>query len=156
MLDLQLRPFQVGDEVPFRALNEDWISQYLTLEEPDRFILEDPVGQILEQGGHIFMALGDGRPIACCALLVMADGEFELAKMTVLQSHRGQGIGRELLRYTIGQAKALGAPRLYLETSNKLTNAIHLYESLGFRHLPPEKVVPSLYARANVFMELFL
>ena len=56
----------------------------------------------------------------------------------------------------IAQAKVLGATRLYLETGTKLTNAIHLYESLGFRHLPPERVVPSPYARANVFMEKLL
>jgi putative acetyltransferase len=34
--------------------------------------------------------------------------------------------------------------------------AIRLYESLGFRHLPPERVVPSVYARADVYMELWL
>ena len=46
--------------------------------------------------------------------------------------------------------------RLYLETNRKLALAIRLYESVGFRHLPPERVVPSPYARANVYMELDL
>jgi putative acetyltransferase len=50
-------------------------------------------------------------------------------------------------------ARALGATKLTLATNSKLPNAIHLYESLGFRHLPPE---PSPYARANVFMEMDL
>jgi hypothetical protein len=49
---------------------------------------------------------------------------------------------------------ALGAESLYLETNDRLADAIHLYESLGFRHLPPERIVPSPYARANVYMEL--
>jgi hypothetical protein len=35
-----------------------------------------------------------------------------------------------------------------------LTPAIRLYESQGFRHLPPERIVPSVYARADVYMEL--
>jgi ribosomal protein S18 acetylase RimI-like enzyme len=64
------------------------------------------------------------------------------------------GIGRRMLAYTIEQGKALGAEVLYLESSEQLLDAIHLYESLGFQHLPPERVTPSPYARANVFMEL--
>jgi len=34
-----------------------------------------------------------------------------------------------------------------------LTSAVHLYESLGFRHRPPRQ---SPFVRANVFMELSL
>ena len=156
MLDLQLRPFQAGDEAAFRSLNEDWIAKFFVLEGPDREILGDPVGQILEPGGHIFMALSSGRAIGCCALLALGHGEFEVAKNTVREAYRGQGIGRKMLQYVIAQAKVLGATRLRLETSTKLANAIHLYESLGFRHVPPERMVPSPYARANVFMEMLL
>lgn len=68
----------------------------------------------------------------------------------------GAGIGRRLLAATIEGARALGARRLYLETNSKLATAIHLYESLGFRHVPPERVTPSPYARSNVQMELHL
>jgi putative acetyltransferase len=58
-----------------------------------------------------------------------------------------------VLSYTVERARELGASMLYLETNCKLENAVHLYESLGFQHLPP-KVSP--YVRANVFMELRL
>jgi len=37
-----------------------------------------------------------------------------------------------------------------------LENAIRLYESLGFRHLPPERITVSPYARSDVQMELVL
>ncbi len=156
MVDIQFRSFQPGDEIAFRIFNEDWISKYFTIEEPERLLLRDPVGQILERGGHVFMALVDGRPVGCCALLTHGDGTFEVAKNTVMETYRGQGVGKKMLQYVIDQAKALGASRLYLETSTKLANAIHLYESMGFCHLPPERRVPSPYARANVFMERML
>ena len=39
---------------------------------------------------------------------------------------------------------------------DSLTPAIRLYESLGFQLMPPERVVPSLYERADVFMEMYL
>ncbi len=156
MIDLRLRPFQPGDETAFRSLNEDWIAKIFGIEEPDRIILGDPAGQILEPGGQIFMALDGDRPIGCCALVHLREGEYELVKMTVAEPYRGQGIGRELLQYTIEQAKSLGAVRLHLGSSTKLGNAIHLYESVGFEHVPAERVGPSPYARANVFMEMLL
>jgi GNAT superfamily N-acetyltransferase len=83
----------------------------------------------------------------------MAPGEFEVAKMAVTQTVQGEGFGRKLLAQVVAWAASAGAKRLYLETHNSLTPAIRLYESLGFQHLPPDRVVPSQYVRANVFME---
>jgi len=91
-----------------------------------------------------------------CALVAMSPGEFEVAKMAVTESMRRSGIGRQLLEKAITEARALGAHRLYLETNKTLVGAIRLYESVGFRHLPSERVIPSAYARADVYMELHL
>ena len=154
---VDMRPFQPGDEAAFRALNQAWISKLFgTLEAGDRAVLEDPVGQILRPGGHIFFALAEGRPVGCCALRPIGRGGFEVAKMAVEEQHRGQGVGRQVLEHVIAHARALGARRLYLETNHSLGSAIHLYESVGFRHLPPERVEPSPYERADVFMEMAL
>jgi len=153
---IHLRPFKPGDEPAFRSLNEAWIAKYFVIETADRVVLENPVENILAPGGHIFMALIDDLPVGCCALLPMGPKEFELAKMAVLESERGRGIGRKVLEYAITQAKKLGAERLYLETNRKLANAIHLYESVGFQPVSPDQVIPSPYARANVFMEMVL
>jgi putative acetyltransferase len=152
--EVELRAFRGEDAVAFRELNEDWITKNFGLEEKDRETLGDPEGHILQVGGHIFMAVVNGKAAGCCALLLVRPGVFEVAKMTVAEDYRGMGIGRRVLAYTIARGKALGAEALYLETNKKLLDAIHLYESLGFRHLPPESVTPSPYARANVFMEL--
>jgi putative acetyltransferase len=154
--EVHLRSFRSGDEAAFRELNEAWIAKYFRIEDADRKVLGDPVGNILEPGGHIFFAVREARVVGCCALLPTEPGSFELAKMAVNEDERGHGIGRKILEYTIARAKQLGAHRLYLETNRKLENAIHLYESVGFRHLPLERVTPSPYARANVFMEMLL
>jgi hypothetical protein len=53
----------------------------------------------------------------------------------------------------IAKAERLGATRLYLESNAILPGAVALYESMGFRHLPPERIKPSHYSRADVFME---
>ena len=153
---MTFRPFETGDETAFRELNEAWIAGNFVVEDKDWEVLNDPVGKILRPGGALLMAVEDGVAIGTCALLPMKDGAFEVAKMTVAEKCRGLGIGKKLLAHVIEYAKEMGASRLYLETNNKLVNAIHVYESLGFRHLPPELVHPSPYARANVYMELLL
>jgi putative acetyltransferase len=153
---IQIRPFQPGDETPFRTLNEAWISKYFTIEDADRILLEHPVANIVQAGGHIVMAMAGHKAIGCCALLANGPGEFELAKMAVLESERGRGIGRRIIEYTINYARSLGARRLYLETNSKLANAIHLYEAVGFRHVSPGELPPTPYARADVFMEMKL
>jgi N-acetylglutamate synthase-like GNAT family acetyltransferase len=108
------------------------------------------------EGGHILMAVDGEFAVGCCALLAMEPGCFELSKMAVHESRRGEGLGRSLLEYAVAQARDLGAHRLYLETSTKLQNAVHLYQSVGFRHLPPERIRQSAYTRSNVYMEMWL
>ncbi len=154
LINVQFRPFRPGDEAPFRDLNEAWIRAHFTLEKKDLEILNDPVTHILNPGGHILMATVDGAPVGCCALLAMPNRIYEIGKMTVAESYRGSGIGRKLLVFAVDYAKQLGAAGLYLESSRKLPDAVHLYESVGFRHLPPERVKPSPYARSEIHMEL--
>ncbi len=156
MKPLTFRPFRPGDETAFRELNEAWIRQFFSMESKDIEVLGDPAEHILRPGGEIVMALLGDRIVGCCALLAMADGGFELGKMAVAEDCRGSGVGRAMLAYVIERARALGAPRVYLETNTKLSNAVHLYESQGFSHLPAERVRPSPYARSNMYMEMVL
>ena len=149
-----LRRFQPGDEKAFKELNEAWISRDFEIEPGDREILGDPQGKILEKGGQICLAELDGEVVGCCALVPMKAGEFELAKMTVSNAARGQGIGRRLLVFAIAVARVLKTRRLYLESNTKAAAAVHLYEELGFRHMTVPETT-SKYARANVFMEMF-
>jgi len=155
-IELEIREFVPGDALAFRRLNEEWIRRHFVLEPKDIQTLADPEGTILDSGGKIFFAVRHGEAVGCCALLAMRPGEFEVVKMAVTESCQRIGAGRRLLEKTIAEARACGATRLYLETNIKLQPAIRLYESLGFRHLPSERVPNSPYARANVFMELLL
>jgi putative acetyltransferase len=156
MTPLTFRPFQSGDEMAFRELNEAWIRQYFSIESKDIEVLGDPVNYILRPGGEIIMAILRDRAVGCCALLPMPERCFEIGKMAVAEDCRGSGIGRKLLAHVIEHAREIGARRLYLETSTKLPAAIHVYESQGFVHLPPERIRQSPYTRSNLYMEMFL
>jgi len=151
-----IREFQRGDEDAFRRLNEEWIVRYFELEPKDIEALSNPKANILNKGGRIFFAEIDGEPVGCCALLSIAPREFEVAKMAVSTAHQGKGIGRRLLEHTIECARASGANRLFLETNRRMAPALHLYESIGFQHLAPERIPPSPYARSDVSMEMLL
>jgi putative acetyltransferase len=144
------------DALAFRTLNEEWITRSFTLEAKDRETLGDPGKTILGKGGYIFMVHADSEAVGCVALIPMDNGVYELSKMAVSPKLRGLGIGRRLLLYAIEQARAIGAKSLFLGSSTKLENAVHLYEAVGFRHVPPESLPPMKYARADVFMEMHL
>ena len=156
-VEIEFRPLEIGEDgTAFRTLNEEWISRYFVLEPKDRETLGDPENTILRKGGRIFMVWAGGEAVGCVALIPIGDGVYELSKMAVSPAMRGQGIGRRLLEYAIQQARTMGAASLFLGSNSVLKNAVHLYESVGFTHVPPEKLPPMHYARADVFMEMAL
>jgi putative acetyltransferase len=137
----------------FKALNEAWIGKYFAIEPKDREVLEDPHGKIIARGGKVFMAVDGGQPVGCVAMIRMADGGYEVAKMTVSETLRGSGLGRRLMQRCIDAAAADGAPRLYLETNSSLAPALALYRTMGFKDLAPSETP---YARCDTWMELRL
>ncbi len=140
----------------FRTLNEAWIGRFFTLEDEDRKLLGDPVGQIVEPGGAVFVArLGD-EVIGCIGIAPVTPGVFELVKMAVSPARQGHGTGRKLITAALDRARALGAHRVVLESNAQLASAVHLYEAFGFRHLGHDEVAPSPYVRADVHMALDL
>lgn len=152
---ITFRALAAGDDTTaFRTLNEEWITRFFTLEAKDRETLGDPERTILAKGGAIFLAIVEGEAVGCVALIPMEDGVYELSKMAVAPHLRGLGIGRTLLLHAIAQARGLGARSLFLASNSKLENAVHLYEAVGFRHIPAEQLPPTEYSRANVFMEM--
>lgn len=147
---MEIVAFRPEHAEAFRVLNEAWISRHFTIEAKDREVLEDPRGKILDKGGAIFMAMDGAAAVGCVALLAMPDGGYEVAKMTVLETARGAGLGKRLMQACIDEGVRRGARRLYLETNSSLAPALGLYRSMGFKDLAP---VESPYVRADVFME---
>ena len=154
--EIGIRQFQPGDAAAFRRLNEEWITRYFRVEAKDEQAFAHPESTILQPGGRILFATAGDQCIGCCALLRIANNEFEVAKMAVDPAFQGAGVGRKVLLAVIEEARSAGARRLYLETNHVLTPAIRLYESVGFKHMDPARITPSPYARADVYMEMSL
>jgi GNAT superfamily N-acetyltransferase len=156
-LTIDIRTLLPGDDATaFRTLNEEWIIRHFALEPKDRETLGDPENTILRKGGSIFMLYAEGQPAGCVALIPITGGTYELSKMAIAPHLRGHGLGRRLLQHAIHQARLMGIKSLFLGSSKKLQAAVHLYESLGFRHVDPKALPPMPYTRADVFMELVL
>ena len=83
------------------------------------FVAEGAGGAVLG-GGGIFPTQG-----------LPAD-TVELVKLYLLPAARGLGVGKALILACVAAARAAGYGRLYLETTAELTQAIPLYERLGF------------------------
>ena len=60
----------------------------------------------------------------------------ELVKLYLLPAARGRGVGKALIEQCLLAARAAGYAHIYLETTEELTQAIPLYEKLGFAYLP--------------------
>lgn len=141
-----------ADARAFKELNEEWIVELFTLEPADSVKLDNPEREIVAKGGHVLIARDGEDIVGCVALVAEGDGVFELSKMAVARNRRGRGLGRIILREAIDYARRRHATTLFLGSSTKLADAVHLYESIGFVHVPSDQIGPMPYERADVFM----
>jgi DNA-binding MarR family transcriptional regulator/ribosomal protein S18 acetylase RimI-like enzyme len=148
---LRIVPFSSESRAHFYRLNEAWLRKYFYVEEIDHRVLSNPECEILAPGGSILFAMLGEDVVGTCALMPESEGVYELTKMAVEEQRQGLGIGRALLEAAIAEFQRRQGRTLFLETNSKLTPAVRLYESMGFRHQPTIKP-DSHYARADVYM----
>lgn len=80
----------------------------------------------------IFLTAFDrGCLLGYCGVYIAAD-EGEITNVAVAEEYRGRGIAGALLRRLIDEGGRLGATRYILEVRASNSEAIHLYEGLGF------------------------
>jgi GNAT superfamily N-acetyltransferase len=146
---VEIVPYQPQYRDAFRTLNEEWLTEYMEIEPEDQRVLADPEGAILAGGGVIVLALDDARPIGTGALINEGNGKYELAKMAVTGSYRGQGIGRRIAEQLLETARTLGAREVELLSATLLPAATPLYRKLGFVEVP---LGDNPYTRADIRM----
>jgi len=79
----------------------------------------------------------DGNPVGSAALSPLDETTTEVRRMYVLPTHKRKGIARLLLEHIEKTAIAFGYSNLRLETGNRQFAAIELYQSCGYRAIPP-------------------
>jgi ribosomal protein S18 acetylase RimI-like enzyme len=80
-----------------------------------------------------------GTPVGYCAYELagmddhgIAKAAMKLGQLYVLESHRGRGLGRHMLRHVEERVRELGSRRLWLQVNKKNAGAIRFYRSAGF------------------------
>jgi GNAT superfamily N-acetyltransferase len=85
----------------------------------------------------ILMAYRDGKPVGIATCFrgfstFYAKPLLNIHDFSVVPEHRGQGIGRQLLRAVERRAREAGCCRVTLEVQEGNTAARHVYDSIGF------------------------
>jgi ribosomal protein S18 acetylase RimI-like enzyme/DNA-binding MarR family transcriptional regulator len=134
--DVVISDYKPEYKTAFINLNLEWLEKAFVLQDFDRKILNNPEKHLIENGGDLFFALIDGKPVGTGALYPEKDS-LELCKVAVDPRYRGMGIGRKLVAAGIERARKKNASKITL-TSNrhKLAPAIRLYRSMGFTEVP--------------------
>ena len=137
----------------FINLSIEWLEKYVRVEPADEEILYHPYESILNDGGMIFFAQQDGVNIGTVSMINMGSGDYELAKLAVTESFKGQHIGDLLMETALAYAKEKDAKKVILFTNSNLIPAIGLYRKYGFVDIP---VTDNEYEEADMKMELSL
>ena len=81
----------------------------------------------------------EGEVVACCALHLYGPDLAELRSLAVRRTHWRQGLGRRLVQRCLGEARRLGAKRVFL-----LTYLPQYFQAMGFREVDkaslPQKI----------------
>jgi GNAT superfamily N-acetyltransferase len=151
--DIQLLDYSTELQPYFEKISKEWVEHYFALEPWDIEQLKDPDAHIINKGGVILFAKSGGEIVGTVGLMPVSSGVFELVKMGVTASARGQRVGQLLAAGILDKARSIGASKIILYTNSKLGAALHIYRKLGFRALLPEA---GKYQRCDIKMELDL
>lgn len=94
-------------------------------------------GDYAPPGGTLLIARDAQGAVGCVGLRRHDAQSGEMKRMYVRDRGRGSGLGRRLAIAVIEEARRRSYRRLLLDTLPKLTPAIALYRSLGFREIGP-------------------
>jgi len=116
------------------ALNAELSNRYP--EEGANHFRLDP-DEVADSRGAFLIASRSGKPIGCGAVRRIEDRTGEIKRMYVSPEERGRGVGHALLVALEAEARALGISRLVLETGDRQSEAMALYQRGGFSRIAP-------------------
>ena len=106
--------------------------------------------------GKTFLARRDGEVVGCGAYRRRSDEFCEMKRLFVPDRFRGFGIGRKLSAALIASAREERFKVMRLDTAAHMSEAVALYEAIGFKRCAPYNEYPERLMPHMVFMELAL
>ncbi|KAI9279332.1 acyl-CoA N-acyltransferase [Sporodiniella umbellata] len=138
----------------FRDLNMAWIKNLMGKVEPmDYQQLDNAKENIIDHGGEIYLVVNQEFEVVGTTAMILHEGEFELAKMSVKDGHQGKGYSHYLMREGLAWAKEKNCATVEILTNSLLQAAVGLYKKYGF------KIVASgphpAYERCNLHLRWY-
>jgi ribosomal protein S18 acetylase RimI-like enzyme/SAM-dependent methyltransferase len=112
--------------------------------------LENLPGKYAEPEGAIIVAVAEDALCGCIAMKKLGEGICEMKRLYVGGTHKGKGIGKELVRRIIEEARGKGYRVMRLDTLSTMKPALALYREFGFREIASYVYNP---IEGAVFME---
>ncbi len=113
-------------------------------------------GRYSPPDGCLLLAEYEGKAAGCVAFYQFEDGICEIKRLWVRPQFRGKKISRMLVETLIAEARKVGYTAVVLSTVDILKEARALYESLGFKSIPPYFDLPEAMLAHEIFMKLDL
>ena len=90
---------------------------------------------------HTYYLVAQGAAVEGYAGLLapVGAGQADIQTIAVVESARGQGLGRTLMNALLSEARTRGADEVFLEVRADNPGAQHLYTSLGFGQIDVRK-----------------
>lgn len=102
----------------------------------DSFCSTDKLNKVLlDDNSHLFVVRKEACLIATATLCICHTPEFTIGcveAVVVSSMHRGEGLGRGLMKYIIEKSREYGCAKIHLTSNPKRVAANGLYQSIGF------------------------
>ena len=122
--------------------NEDFKKFYLLTEEYYSKIVggkDNRLGfmpyNLSDSIGDVIIAYDSGKAVACAGLKGYSRSDAEIKRVWVQPEYRGKGIATKLMVAVEEKARCMGFERAILQTREIMTDAVALYEKLGYSRI---------------------
>ena len=133
-----IRPFEADDLAATREIFREyaaWVGDEICFQKFERELAELPGGYAPPEG-RLLLGFVEGQLAGCVALRRFSAEIGEMKRLYVRPAFRGTGLGRELARRLIVEAKDSGYKLLRLDSLPRMERAIAMYRDLGFYEIP--------------------
>lgn len=134
VMDLQI-DMEAADTPDVAALIEELDRYQAQLYPPESNHLLD-LAALVKPNVLFCVARADGVAVGCGAA-VLLDGYAELKRMYVAPAYRGKGLGGRILAFLESALEERDVNLARLETGTQQEAAMRLYETAGYRAIPP-------------------
>ena len=130
----------------------DHLDKYFDYEGYQREMDQLP-GDYAPPKGRLLIARRGKEVLGCVALRGLEDNIAEMKRLFVKSEAQGLGVGKRLAKSVMRIARELGYATMRLDTGPLQTEAVSMYQTLGFKFIEPYYDLPNELGELLVFMQ---